>query len=96
MTINFRVEFEPRQIRHIAVQCPYCHKWFYGHEISHDDLRFEYEIEFAKFYCPICDRDFSVYEYNDNPYAERNKKHIENYGYPEVYNDCLRKKEVWE
>ena len=96
MDINFRIEFEPRQIRHIAVQCPYCNNWFHGYDITHDDLIYEHEIEFAKFNCPICDRVFSVFEYNNNPFAERNKIHVVDIQYPEVYDDCLERKEVWE
>ena len=39
MNFNVRVEYEPLPIRHIAVQCPNCKKWFRGWEITEDDLR---------------------------------------------------------
>lgn len=44
---NVRVEYESTPIRHIAVQCPNCKKWFRGWEITEDNLRYAYEINFA-------------------------------------------------
>ena len=28
--LNIRIVYEPTTIRHIAVQCPFCEKWFNG------------------------------------------------------------------
>ena len=35
--MNVRVEYESTPIRHIAVQCPYCSKWFNGRDIFNGD-----------------------------------------------------------
>ena len=35
---NVRVEYESTPIRHIAVQCPKCGKWFKGWDIVQDEM----------------------------------------------------------
>lgn len=80
---NVRVEYESTPIRHIAVQCPSCENWFYGHDITDDSLWYGYEIGFAKFACPICGEEFSG-KYNE-----------ERVSHPAVYDGCLTKREVW-
>lgn len=90
--MNVRVEYEATPIRHIAVQCPKCERWFYGEDIikgNFYDLRFSYQIHFATFKCPICGAEFGGIE-------DKNKVHIEESSYPEVYDKCLTRKEIWE
>lgn len=85
---NVRVEYDPAPIRHIAVQCPECKKWFRGREISKDFFRYDYEINFMEFNCPICGEKFGGIGY-ENPI-------IEEVGHPEIYDGCLERKEIWE
>lgn len=89
--MNVRVEYESTPIRHIAVQCPKCNKWFYGRDITRDKLSYSYEIYYAQFECPVCGKIFGGDECRDF-----SNVHIEETSYPEVYKDCLQKKEVWE
>jgi hypothetical protein len=89
--MNIRVEYDPTPIRHIAVQCPDCKKWFYGWDIidgEFDDLRWSYQICIATFKCPICGAEFGGIH-------NKNKVHIEEVSYPEVYEGCLTRKEIW-
>lgn len=89
--MNIRVEYECTPIRHIAVQCPKCEKWFYGRDITEDKLNYSYEIYHAKFNCPICNRTFGADKYN-----EYSSIHIEETAYPKIYKDCLERKVAWE
>lgn len=84
--MKVRVEFDPTPIRHIAIQCPKCERWFYGRDVTTDDLYFDYQIEFAHCTCPICNRIFSgrIVEIEEVGSAG------------ECYNGCLGKKVVWE
>ena len=84
--MKIRVEYDPAPIRHIAVQCPECKNWFRGYDITKDKLSYEHQIYFAQFDCPICGKFF-----NGNDRLE-----IEETDYPDVYKDCLERKEVWE
>ena len=95
MDINFRVEYDPAPIRHVAVQCPYCNKWFSGYDILAESklLRFESDLEFANFICPICDREFSGYN-PDSGFEIIKIQECDNH--MEVYKDCLKKKVKWE
>ena len=91
---NVRVEYESTPIRHIAVQCPECNKWFHGWDIvkgerAFDVLRYEHDINWAEFECPVCGKEFGGLQHADKP----NIKEVE---YPEVYEDCLTKKETWQ
>ena len=85
--MKIRIEYDPTPIRHIAVQCPCCDRWFDGRDITEDSLSYEYQIRFANFHCPVCGASFQV----TNDYL-----HIEEAMYPDVYKDCLRKKTTWE
>ena len=95
MDFNIRVEFDPKPIRHIAVECPKCKKFFPGMSITNSDLSYEYQINFARFECPVCGLKFGykgcgcLYQKDDRPI-------IHEMPYEEVYKDCLHKKEVWE
>jgi transposase-like protein len=88
---NLRVELDPAPIRHIAVQCPRCQKWFYGHEIAAEgcSLMYDYQIEFTTFTCPLCHEDFGYG-------TEYSNDHIERSSHPEIYDGVLTKKTVWE
>lgn len=90
---NVRVEYESTPIRHIAVQCPKCGKWFKGCDIVKgervfDVLRYEHDINWAEFECHVCGAEFGGLQHND-------KASIEEVGYPEVYDGCLERKETW-
>ena len=88
---NIRVELDPAPIRHIAVQCPFCQKWFYGYDIVHPghELTYDYQIGYATFECPLCNKEFgSGTEYND--------EQIERSSHPEIYDGVLTKKTIWE
>ena len=91
--MNIRVEYDPTPIRHIAVQCPDCKKWFYGRDIINGDwlrdLTYDYQINFATFTCPVCGKEFGGLQNVDKP-------KIEEVSYPEVYEGCLTRKEIWE
>lgn len=88
---NVRVEYESTPIRHIAVQCPKCKKWFRGWEITEDELRYSSDIHYTVFECPICEKEFGGIQHADNP-------NIKEVSYPEVYDGCLKRKETvsWE
>lgn len=89
MEFNVRVEYESKPVRHIAVQCPECRKWFHGFDITDKSISDEYDIYLAEFCCPICGKVFGEFDHRDHAT-------IEEVGYPDVYKDCLKKKEVWE
>lgn len=97
MLFDVRVEYESAPIRNIAVQCPCCRKWFSGWDIVKtngkgifDSLRYEDDIKWAEFECPICKREFGGVQHGD-------KANIEKIEYrDDVYKDCLKKREVWE
>ena len=95
MNFNVRVEYECTPIRHIAVQCPKCKKWFHGTDITHDDLRYSYQIDMANYRCPVCDIKFG-YDNKRSPFSEKDKPCIEEVSYPEVYDGCLTQKVIWE
>lgn len=90
--MNVRVEYEPTPIRHIAVQCPKCSKWFYGSDITNDRLSFEYQIYYAQFECPICGKIFGADENSD--FANVTIKEVGSA--EECYKGCLQRKEIWE
>lgn len=89
--MKVRVEYEPTPVRHIAVQCPGCSNWFNGRDITEDELGFSYEIPFAQFICPVCGKVFG-----GNAYEHCANMKIEEVAYPDIYKDCLQRKEVWE
>lgn len=90
--MNVRVEYDHQTpIKHIAIQCPKCKRWFNGKDITKDSLNYEYQIYNAQFTCPICSKVFCG-DWNIG-YED---VHIEEIEYPQVYKDCVHKKEVWE
>lgn len=91
--MNVRVEYETTPIRHIAVQCPECGKWFAGRDIADMSwsgrLNYDYQISWATFTCPVCKTEFG---------GRQNAENInitEVYSADECYKDCLKKKEIW-
>jgi len=86
--MKIRVEYDPAPIRHIAVRCPRCERWFRGYDITNDELSYEYQIFSAEFDCPVCGEHFKAYDYPNVT--------VEEIDYPDVYKDCLERKEVWE
>ena len=92
--MNVKVEFEPTPIRHIAVQCPHCNKWFCGWDIVNStdpfkDLRDDTDISFATFTCPVCNTEFGGIQ-------NREEVNIQEVGSAnDCYKDCLKRKEVW-
>ena len=90
--MNVRVEYDPRPIRHIAVQCDKCGNWFDGRDISPSSLACEYHIYGAKFVCPLCDYTFGA----DTSLPDYGIKVKERFDSGDVYKDCKRRKEVWE
>lgn len=97
MEYNVRVEYECTPIRHIAVQCPKCKKWFYGNDITENDLEYSYQIDMAVYHCPLCNTQFG-YDCgsNWNQWVGKDKPLIEEVSYPDVYKDCLKQKVIWE
>ena len=90
---NVRVEYDTTPIRHIAVQCPKCGKWFKGWNIvkggkTCNSLRYEHDINWTEFECPVCEAEFGGLQHND-------KASIKEVDYPEVYDGCLERKEIW-
>ena len=86
--MNVRIEYDAAPIRHIAVQCPQCNRWFNGREIVDGDvIKYKQDLDFTDFICPVCGRIFS--EYGDNIAVEETD-------YDGVYKDCMKRKVVWE
>lgn len=87
--MKVRVEFDPTPIRHIAIQCPKCERWFYGWDVTTDNLCYEYEIKYAHCTCPVCGNTFSWYD--------EDEVEVETVDSAEAcYDGCLEKKVVWE
>jgi hypothetical protein len=38
MSFKVRIEYDRIPIRHVAVQCPACEKWFHGNDITSRNL----------------------------------------------------------
>lgn len=85
--VNMKVEYDSTPIRHIAVQCPDCGNWFFGHDIFKCDCQYEHQLRGAECHCPKCGSDFKV-DYESN-IEESNE-------FPEFYDKCLREKITWE
>ena len=90
--MKMRIEYEETPIRHIAVQCPVCERWFNGREITRDSLAYHGDIYRAKFRCPVCGVHFSATDSRGIPDVD-----ISECGSAtEVYESCLLKTEVWK
>ena len=88
MKMHIRLELDPAPVRHIAVQCPSCKRWFHGQAIADNWIQFEHEINFTKFDCPVCGHPFGAFEYGDEIIIDTD--------YKDIYEGCLQKKETWE
>ena len=86
--MRVRLELDPAPVRHIAVQCPSCKRWFHGQEIADDWIEYEYQINFARFRCPICGHPFGAFDYSDDIVIDTD--------YKDIYEGCLHRKEIWE
>lgn len=89
--MNVRIEYDAVPIRHIAVQCPRCGRWYAGRDITEQKLNFSNELYHAQFICPVCGHVFGANECQ----GYSNVKITECVGHEEVYKDCLHRKEVW-
>ena len=82
--VNIKVEFEPRQIRHLAIECPECKNWFNSYDICDEDIRYNYQLSYNNCECPKCGCLFKT-----------NNNNIQECSYEEVYKDVLEKKVEW-
>ena len=93
--MKIRVEYEPKQIRYYAVQCPHCERWFDGEEVereTYDRVRTDDDLYFVQWLCPICGEVFGA----DEEHLYSNIAVEECVSSSSVYRDCLRKKIKWE
>ena len=102
--VNVRVEYESTPVRHLAIQCPHCQRWFHASDVTPEGvwIRFDYEIETTTYHCPVCEEDFGF----SSPYSshfnlgygtpDKVKFNIQELGTSEeVYKDCVTKKVEW-
>ena len=90
--MKVRVQYEATPIRHIAVQCPECGRWYRGNDISEQRLSFDSDIYNAQFICPVCGKVFGA----DACTGYSNVQIEECDDHMAVYKGCLHKKGVWE
>ena len=90
--MNVRIMYDPSPIRHIAVQCPSCDRWFNGQDISDRELEYDYELYQTQFTCPICGKVFG----SDAFSGHCNVKVEECDNHNDVYKDIYQKVEKWE
>ena len=86
--VQLKVEFESCPVRHLAIQCPDCNKWFHQADVTLKTwISNESEInEFTKCECPVCGCKFDL----------GNVEYDETVSFPEFYENCATKKVVWE
>ena len=85
--VNVKVEFDPTPIRHIAIQCPDCGKWFTQYDICKNAVNYKHDLDrFSECECPICGSSFNLGNIDID----------QNVDFPEFYKNCMKKKEVWE
>lgn len=86
--VQLKVEFESRPVRHLAIQCPDCNKWFKQTDITIKKwISNESDInQFTKCECPACGCKFDL----------GNVEYDENVEFPEFYDNCAKQKTVWE
>lgn len=85
--VKIKAEFDPSPIRHLAIQCPNCNNWFVGNDILYKQVMYEYEIKGNSFNCPICGTYVLI---SDDSKIE------EDVDFPKFYDNCKKKKTVWE
>lgn len=90
--MNVRIMYDPSPIRHIAVQCPDCERWFNGRDIGDRELVYDYELYQTQFTCPVCGKVFGPDAYSEH----RNVNVEECDRHSDVYKDIYKKVEKWE
>lgn len=85
--VNVKVEYESTPIRHLAIECPSCHAWFAGWDIVKGDCSYEDDLYGAHCECPKCGHQFRI-TYDSN--IEQSNE------FPKFYEQCLKKKVMWE
>lgn len=90
--MNVRIIYDSVPIRHIAVQCPSCDRWFNARDIVNRGLEYDYELYNTQFECPICGAIFGADACSD--YSNVNIQECDNP--TEVYKDIYKKVEKWE
>ena len=90
--LNMRVQYDIAPIVAAAVQCPNCENWFAAREIvtpkASKELRYNSDLKYASYRCPFCGFWFYAQDYTLSVSEHQHES--------EVYEGCLRKKEVWE
>lgn len=101
--MNVRVVYEAAPIQCIAVECPKCKRWFRGSDITNYLIRYDVDISYAHFKCPVCGEIFNGFddvkqpEYSDLEVVKVSNVNIETvYFEGECYKDCLKSKVIWE
>lgn len=98
--VNMRVEFDPAPIRHVAIQCPHCNRWFHGSDVAPEGewLSYDYQLETTTFTCPVCNKTFGRdYSPSFSGFCSKVEFNIKEVGSAEeCYKDCLQKKVTWE
>ena len=88
--VRIKVEYEPRPIRHMVIQCPDCEKWFMPGDIVTKECiypNYEEDIEcFTRCKCPSCNCEFDL----------GNVEEDTDVSFPEFYEKVAKRKEVWE
>ena len=90
--MNVRIMYDPSPIRHIAVQCPDCERWFNGRDIGDRELVYDYELYQTQFTCPVCGKVFGSDAYS----RHRNVNVEELDSANDIYRDIYKKVERWE
>lgn len=87
--MNVKIMYDPTPIRHIAVQCPSCDRWFNARDIGDHELVYDYELYGTQFECPICGAIFGP----DACSNYSNVKIQECDSVSDIYNDIYKKVE---
>lgn len=85
--VKIKAEFDLIPVRHLAIQCPNCKNWFVGNDILYNEVMYEYEIKGNSFNCPTCGAYIII---SDDSEIE------EDVDFPKFYDNCKKKKTVWE
>ena len=64
--INIIAEYEPVQIRHAVIQCPYCKNWFNIADCTSKFNWTEGDLYYNVFQCPKCEETFSTNNFELN------------------------------
>ena len=89
MTVKVWVEYEPRTIRAVSIECPYCKRKFTGYALTQNSLETDIDLNFAEFQCPVCGEYFGYVN------GKSDQLEIKETDCEEVCKGCYQKKEVW-